>query len=57
MESDCFSGNLPQKVLPGHEVLEGIKQKSSTNFIFLKKVIFLSLSIILRADARRLLYC
>ena len=39
MESDCISGNWPQKDLPLREVLVAIKRKSSTNFI-LKKSCF-----------------
>ena len=55
MEADCFSGNWPQNVLPGHEILVAIKRKSSTTF-FRKNVTPLLRSIPLRGDTRRLLH-
>ena len=56
METDCFSGSCPQKVFSGNEFSEAIKRESLTTF-FWKKVSPFSCSIILSADARRLLYC
>ena len=33
MGGDCFSGNWPQKVSPGHEFSEAIKRESPSIFV------------------------